>query len=60
MGRKKLIMAALLTEACLTYPALDAMREGFEVYPVVDAVGGTSVEAHRPPYGAWSTLERAR
>jgi nicotinamidase-related amidase len=46
-GRKKLIMAALWTEACLTFPALDAMREGFEVYPVVDAVGGTSVEAHR-------------
>jgi nicotinamidase-related amidase len=46
-GRKKLIMAALWTEACLTFPALDALREGYEVYPVVDAVGGTSVEAHR-------------
>jgi nicotinamidase-related amidase len=23
------------------------MREGYEVYPVVDAVAGTSVEAHR-------------
>ncbi len=45
-GRKKLIMAALWTEACLTFPALDALREGYEVYPVVDAVGGTSVEAH--------------
>jgi nicotinamidase-related amidase len=46
-GRKKLIMAALWTEVCLTFPALDALREGFEVYPVVDAVGGTSPEAHR-------------
>ena len=46
-GRRKLLMAALWTEACLTFPALDAMREGFEVYPVVDAVGGTSLEAHR-------------
>ena len=45
--RKKLIMAALWTEACLTYPALDALREGYEGYPVVDAVGGTSVEAHQ-------------
>lgn len=26
-GRKKLIMAALWTEACLTFPALDALRE---------------------------------
>ena len=44
--RKKLIMTALWTEACLTFPALDALREGFEVYPVIDAVGGTSVAAH--------------
>ena len=45
-GRKKLIMAALWTEACLTFPALDAMAEGYEVYVVADAVGGTSVTAH--------------
>jgi nicotinamidase-related amidase len=45
--RRKLVMTALWTEACLTFPTLDAMREGFEVYPVVDAVGGTSIEAHR-------------
>ena len=45
-GRKKLIMAALWTEVCLVHPALDAMREGFEVYPVIDCVGGTSPEAH--------------
>ncbi len=46
-GRKKLIMAALWTEACLIFPALDALKEGYEVYPVVDALGGTSVESHR-------------
>jgi nicotinamidase-related amidase len=45
-GRKKLIMTALWTEACLTFPALDALKEGYEVYVVVDAVGGTSVAAH--------------
>jgi len=45
-GRRKLIMAALWTEACLTFPALDALKEGYEVYVVVDAVGGTSVAAH--------------
>lgn len=45
-GRKKLIMTALWTEACLAFPALDALKEGFEVYAVVDAVGGTSVQAH--------------
>ena len=45
-GRRKLIIAALWTEACLTFPALDALREGFEVYALADAVGGTSVTAH--------------
>jgi len=45
-GRKKLVMTALWTEACLTFPALDALKEGYEVYVVVDAVGGTSVTAH--------------
>ncbi|MCW3698934.1 hydrolase [Burkholderia cenocepacia] len=45
-GRKKLIMTALWTEACLTFPALDALKAGYEVYVVVDAVGGTSVAAH--------------
>ncbi len=45
-GRKKLIMTALWTEACLTFPALDALTEGYEVYVVADAVGGTSIIAH--------------
>ncbi|HEX4863815.1 MAG TPA: hydrolase [Acidimicrobiales bacterium] len=46
-GRRKLILCALWTEICMAFPALDAMREDYEVYPVVDAIGGTSVEAHR-------------
>ncbi|MET9068911.1 hydrolase [Streptosporangium sandarakinum] len=45
-GRRKLVMAALWTEACLTFPSLDALREGYQVYPVADAVGGTSRAAH--------------
>jgi nicotinamidase-related amidase len=45
-GRRKLIICALWTEICMAFPALDAMSEGYEVYPVVDAIGGTSVEAH--------------
>ena len=46
-GRRKLIICALWTEICMAFPALDAMREGYKVYPVVDAIGGTSIEAHR-------------
>ncbi|MNF76319.1 nicotinamidase/pyrazinamidase [compost metagenome] len=45
-GRKKLIMAALWTEVCLTFPALEAIEAGYEVYIVTDASGGTSQEAH--------------
>ena len=39
-------MTALWTEACLTFPVLDAIQEGYEVYVPVDAVGGTSLAAH--------------
>src|SRR5215468_10196015 len=46
-GRRKLILCALWTEICMAFTALDAMREGYEVYPVVDALDGTSPEAHR-------------
>lgn len=45
-GRKKLIMAALWTEVCLAFPALEAMEAGYEVYAVEDASGGTSLAAH--------------
>jgi nicotinamidase-related amidase len=46
-GRRKLIVCALWTEICMAFQALDELREGYDVYPVVDAIGGTSVEAHR-------------
>jgi hypothetical protein len=31
----------------MAFPALDALREDYDVYPVTDAIAGTSVEAHR-------------
>jgi nicotinamidase-related amidase len=46
-ARRKLVFCALWTEICMAFPALDALREGYEIYPVVDAIGGTSVDAHR-------------
>ena len=45
-GRKKVVIAALWTEVCLAFPTLDMLREGYEVYPVVDAVGGISPVSH--------------
>jgi nicotinamidase-related amidase len=46
MGRKKLIIAGLWTEVCVAFPTLDALRAGYEVYVVVDAIGGVSRTAH--------------
>lgn len=45
-NRKKLVIAALWTEVCLTFPALSALQEGYEVYAVSDASGGTTPDAH--------------
>jgi len=45
-GRKKLLIAGLWTEVCVTFPALDALRAGYEVFVVVDAIGGVSRTAH--------------
>jgi nicotinamidase-related amidase len=45
-GRKKLIIAGLWTEVCVAFPTLDALRAGYEVYVVVDAIGGVSRVAH--------------
>ncbi len=46
-GPRKLVICALWTEVCMAFTALDALRDGYEVYPVVDAIAGTSPEAHR-------------
>jgi len=45
-GRKKLIIAGLWTEVCVTFPTLDALREGYQVFVVADAIGGVSPAAH--------------
>jgi nicotinamidase-related amidase len=45
-GRRKLIMAGIWTEVCLAMPAVSAREAGYEMYFVVDAVGGVSTDAH--------------
>ena len=45
-GRRKIIMGALWTEVCLVYPALDMLREGYEIYALSDVSGGTTLDAH--------------
>ena len=45
-GRKKLIMAGLVTEVCLAQSVLAALKDGFDVYFVSDCSGGITTEAH--------------
>ncbi|MEM9859907.1 MAG: hydrolase [Bacteroidota bacterium] len=45
-GKKKLVMAGLWTEVCITLAALSALEDDYEVYVISDASGGVSQEAH--------------
>jgi nicotinamidase-related amidase len=45
-GRKRLIVSGLLTEACVSFPVLSALAEGYEVFVVADACGGLTVASH--------------
>src|SRR5689334_20078578 len=38
-GRKQLIMAGIVTDVCIAFPALSAIEEGFQVFAAVDASG---------------------
>lgn len=46
IGRKKLLLCGLWTEVCITLPTMLAIKDGYEIYVVADACGGTSVVAH--------------
>jgi nicotinamidase-related amidase len=46
-GRKRLIIAGLHTEICLTFATVQALKDGYDVLYVTDAVGGRSQVAHR-------------
>jgi nicotinamidase-related amidase len=46
-GRKRLIIGALHTEICLAFSTVQALKDGYDVLYVTDAVGGRSQVAHR-------------
>jgi nicotinamidase-related amidase len=46
-GRKRLIVGGLHTEICLTFATVQALKDGYDVLYVTDAVGGRSQSAHR-------------
>jgi nicotinamidase-related amidase len=46
-GRRRLIVGGLHTEICLTFATVQALKNGYQVMYVTDAVGGRSQVAHR-------------
>lgn len=55
-GRRQLIIAGVVTEVCVAFPALSALEEGFEVFVVTDA-SGTFNELTRD--SAWQRMAAA-
>ncbi|HKE82746.1 MAG TPA: isochorismatase family protein [Vicinamibacterales bacterium] len=45
-GRQRVILAGFLTEACVSFSALSALDEGFDVFVVADACGGLTLASH--------------
>lgn len=46
-GRKKLVLSGLWTSMCFAYTAIHAIRDGYEVYGLMDAAGDSTIEAHK-------------
>ncbi|AGE16727.1 hydrolase [Serratia marcescens] len=55
-GKKQLIIAGVVTEVCVAFPALSALEEGFDVFVVTDA-SGTFNELTRD--SAWDRMSQA-
>ncbi|SPS00528.1 isochorismate family cysteine hydrolase YcaC [Cupriavidus taiwanensis] len=55
-GKKQLLIAGVVTEVCVAFPALSAIEEGFEVFVVTDA-SGTFNEITRD--SAWQRMSDA-
>jgi nicotinamidase-related amidase len=54
-GRKKMVVSGLWTSMCFAYTAFHALREGYEVYGLIDAAGDSTVDAHE--YGVKRMLQ---
>lgn len=45
-GRRRLLISGLLTEACVSFPVLSALADGYDVFVVGDACGGLTAASH--------------
>ena len=55
-GKKQLVIAGVVTEVCVAFPALSALAEGYEVFVITDA-SGTFNEITR--HSAWNRMSEA-
>ena len=55
-GKKQLIIAGVVIEVCVAFPALSALEEGFEVFVVTDASGTFNAIARD---SAWDRMSKA-
>lgn len=55
-GRKQLILAGIVTEVCVAFPALSAREEGFDVFVVADASGTFNLTTRD---AAWHRMQAA-
>jgi nicotinamidase-related amidase len=55
-GRKQLIIAGIVTEVCVAFPALSAVEAGYEVFVVTDASGTFDVASRQ---AAWLRMSAA-
>lgn len=55
-GKKQLIIAGVVTEVCVAFPALSAIAEGYDVFVVTDASGTFNELTRR---SAWSRMTEA-
>ena len=55
-GKKQLLIAGIVTEVCVAFPALSALEEGYEVFVVTDA-SGTFNPITRD--AAWSRMQHS-
>jgi len=46
IGRKTVILGGLWTTACINFPTIQMLQEGYSVYVVADACGDVSTAAH--------------
>jgi nicotinamidase-related amidase len=55
-GKKQLIIAGVVTDVCVAFPALSALEEGYEVFVVTDASGTFNETVQQ---AAWARMSAA-